>query len=116
MSLLRKAFGRFIKPARRGFLRDDRGTTAIEFGILGIPFFALLGAILETAYVFLAAQILDTAVQDAGRYIRTGQLQKGGYGSGEKDKFRSEVCEGLFGLFDCTKLWVRVETVTSFSS
>ena len=116
MSLLRKAFGRFIRPSRRGLLRDERGTTAIEFGILALPFFALLGATLETAYVFLATQILDTAVQDASRFVRTGQLQNGGFGSGEKDKFRTKICDELYGLFDCTKLWIGVETVTSFSS
>jgi Flp pilus assembly protein TadG len=116
MSVLRKVFGRFIKPARRGFVRDERGTTAIEFGILGVPFFALLGATLETAYVFLAGQILDTAVQDAARYIRTGQLQNGTWGGGEAAKFRTEVCDGLYGLFDCTKLWVGVETVSSFTA
>jgi Flp pilus assembly protein TadG len=116
MSLLRRIFGGFIRPARRGFIRDERGTTAIEFGILGIPFFALLAATLETAYVFLGAQILDTAVQDAARFIRTGQLQNGGFGSTEKDKFRARICDELYSLFDCTKLWIGVETVTNFTS
>ena len=110
MALLRKIFSGFIKPSRRGFLRDERGTTAIEFGILGIPFFALLAAILETSYVFLAGQILDTAVQDSGRFIRTGQMQNGGYGL---DKFKEEVCKGLYGLFDCSQLRINVATVAS---
>ena len=117
MSLLRKVFRRFVKPARGGFVRDERGTTAIEFAILGVPFFALLGATLETAYVFLGAQILDTAVQDASRYVRTGQLQNGNFGNpGEKNKFRQKICDELYGLFDCTKLWVGVETVSSFTA
>ena len=118
MGLLRRVFGGFIKPARRrGFLRDESGTTAIEFGILGIPFFAILAAILETAYVFLAGQILDTAVQDSARFIRTGQIQNGTYTeeSTEAMKFRAEICEGLYGLFDCDKLWIGVETVDSFT-
>jgi Flp pilus assembly protein TadG len=114
MSLLRKVFGGFIKPARgRGFLRDERGTTAIEFAILGVPFFALLGAILETAYVFLAGQILDTAVQDAARYIRTGQAQNASYNVGN---FRTAICNELYGLFDCTKLLINIQPVSDFSS
>jgi len=112
MALFRKVFGRFITPSRRGFLRDERGTTAIEFGILGIPFFALLGAILETSYVFLAGQILDTAVQDAAREIRTGQAQGAGY---DIDDFRDEICGGLYGLFDCTKLLINITPVTNFT-
>jgi Flp pilus assembly protein TadG len=110
MALLRKVFSGFIKPSRRSFLRDERGTTAIEFGILGIPFFALLAAILETSYVFLAGQILDTAVQDSARFIRTGQMQKAGYDLAD---FNQAICDGLYGLFDCTKLRINITTVTS---
>jgi Flp pilus assembly protein TadG len=115
MSALRRIFGRFIKPAHgRGFIRDERGTTAIEFAILGVPFFALLGAILETAYVFLAGQILDTAVQDAGRYIRTGQAQAvSGFNI---SNFRTAICDELYGLFDCSKLRINIQPVTNFSS
>lgn len=112
MALLRKIFSGFIKPSRRGFLRDERGTTAIEFGILGIPFFALLAAILETSYVFLAGQILDTAVQDSARFIRTGQMQKANYDLAD---FNQAICDGLYGLFDCTKLRINITTVSKFS-
>jgi Flp pilus assembly protein TadG len=111
MALLRRIFGGTTKPSRRGFLRNDSGTTAIEFGILGIPFFALLAAILETSYVFLAGQILDTAVQDSARFIRTGQVQD--YNLAD---FNAEICRGLYGLFDCSKLRINIEPVTSFSS
>jgi hypothetical protein len=94
-------------------MADERGTTAIEFAILGIPFFALLAAILETAYVFLAGQILDTAVQDAGRMIRTGQIKaSASYGP---DEFQDAICAGLYGLFDCDGLRINIQTVDSFS-
>jgi Flp pilus assembly protein TadG len=104
-------------PRRRGptgaLLRDERGATAIEFGILAIPFFAIVGAILETALVFLASQILDSAVQDASRLILTGQAQSAHY---TIDNFRTAVCNGLFDLFDCSKLQIKVSTVTNFAS
>ena len=60
---------------RRGFARDDSGVTAIEFGLLALPFFSILGAILETSLVFLSGQVLESAVQDTSRLIRTGQAQ-----------------------------------------
>lgn len=101
---------------RRRFVKDESGTTAIEFGLLGIPFIAILAAILETAYVFLAGQILDTAVQDAARFIRTGQIQGGVWAGGEAAKFRTEICKGLYGLFDCSKLHIIVQTVNNFSA
>ncbi len=101
--------------ARRllSFGRDDRGVTAIEFGLLAIPFFALIGAILETALVFLASQILDAAVGDSSRLIRTGQAQTAGYTAAN---FNTAICNELYGLFDCTKLQVKVSIVSGFAS
>lgn len=118
MAIFWKVLGMFgrLGARRRRFAADERGTTAIEFGLLGIPFFGLLAAILETSYVFLAGQILDTAVQDSARFIRTGQVQGLKYSSAdEAAKLRSEICEGLYNLFDCTKLWISVETVGQFT-
>jgi Flp pilus assembly protein TadG len=89
-------------------VRDERGVTAIEFGLLALPFFALLGAILETSLVFLGAQVLDAAVYDASRQIRTGQAQQARMTA---DGFRSLVCTRLYGLFDCSGLRVNVSVV-----
>lgn len=115
MTLLRRLFRNVVRPSSRraGFIADERGTTAIEFAILGVPFFALVGAILETAYIFLASQILDTAVQDSARLVRTGQTQGNTY---TPEDFRTSICASLYGLFDCSKLWIHVSTVGSFSA
>lgn len=103
-------------PVRRrsgAFAHDERGVTIIEFGILAIPFFALIGATLETAVVFLGSQFLDSAVQDSARLIRTGQAQGNGYTAAN---FRTAICDGLYGLFDCSKLKVKVSVVTNFAN
>jgi Flp pilus assembly pilin Flp len=117
MAILWKLIGTFgrLGLRRRRFASDERGTTAVEFGLLGVPFFGLLAAIVETSYVFLAGQILDTAVQDSARFIRTGQIQGGTWTGGEAKKFRDEICDGLYGLFDCEQLWISVETVGQFT-
>ena len=78
-----------------------------------MPFFAIIGAILETALVFLASQVLDSAVQDASRLIRTGQAQAASF---TIDDFRNSVCDKLFNLFTCSNLQIRVTTVTNFTS
>ncbi len=95
-------------------LRDESAVTAIEFGVLAFPFFAIIGAILQTSVIFLASQVLESAVHDASRAIRTGQAQ----GSGMTlDQFRADVCDRLYGLFpDCAGLHVRVNVVTNFQS
>lgn len=107
-------FGR-LRRRGNGLLVDQRGTTALEFAILAIPFFAIIGAMLETALVFLASQVLDSAVQDASRLILTGQAQNHSYNIGD---FRAAICDHLFGLFgsNCTGLQIRVSTVTDFAS
>ncbi len=102
-----------IRRRGRSFTRDDRGATAIEFGLLSIPFFAIVGAIIETSLLFFAGQVLDSAVQDATRLIRTGAATGSGY---TVANFRTEICDGLYNLFDCNKLRIRVTTISTFSN
>lgn len=109
VSLIGRAMRR--KP-RHGFLRDTRGATAVEIGLLALPFFAIIGAILETSMVFLAGQLLDSGVQDVSRLIRTGQAQAAGQ---NLEKFRTTLCTQLLGLFDCKALHIEVQTFNSFS-
>ncbi len=101
------------RRACRAFVRDERGVTAIEFGILALPFFAIIGAILETAIVFLASQVLDSAVQDSGRLIRTGQAQLNNYTAAD---FQTAICSELFSMFNCANLQIKVSTITDFAS
>lgn len=95
------------------FARDDRGVTAIEFGILALPFFTLILAIIETAMVFLAGQVLDSAVEDASRMVKTGRAQSANY---TIDNFRNLMCGYTFNLFDCTKIVIKVAKISNFTS
>lgn len=108
--------GRALLPRWcRGLARDEQGATLIEFGLLAPFFFAIVGAILETSVVFLSGQILDSAVQDVGRLIRTGQAQ--GTIVSDAD-FREKICSRLYGLFpNCeSNLFVDVQTIANFDS
>lgn len=93
------------------FGRDQNGATAVEVGLLAAPFFLIVGAILETAIVFLSGQVLDSAVQDASRLLRTGQLR-----TATVETFKTTVCEGLYNLFDCDDLHVEVQVLGSFAT
>ncbi|MEX0852503.1 MAG: TadE/TadG family type IV pilus assembly protein [Bauldia sp.] len=77
---------------------DESGATAVEFGIVALPFFALMFAILETALMFFADQALETAVANAARLIRTGQAQQQGFNAND---FKDEICEQVMSLFGC---------------
>lgn len=105
-----KLIARAVKSSR--FSKDETGVTAIEFGLLALPFFAIIGAIMETALVFLASQVLDSAVNDSSRLIRTGQAHVANYDS---VAYRAAICDGLYGLFDCANLKIKVSPVANFS-
>lgn len=102
-----------VRMARR-FVRQQDGVAAVEFAFVAVPFLALTFAILETALVFFAGQTLESAVTDAGRLIMTGQAQTNGW---TKDDFKTQVCNRIFGLFDCVNgVYVDVQTYTSFAA
>lgn len=108
----------WLRASGRGcaLARSESAATAVEFGILALPFFTLIFAILETATVFFAGQILDSAVNDSSRLIRTGQAQTAGY---TVDDYRAAICQGLYGLFDCndhSKLRIKVTEISDFAS
>jgi Flp pilus assembly protein TadG len=97
----------------RRLVRHEDGSTAVEFGLLGIPFFGLMFAIIETALVFFAGQTLETATADASRLIMTGQAQTQSF---DKQKFKDAVCSRIYGLFNCQAgLKLDVRKAASFS-
>jgi Flp pilus assembly protein TadG len=106
-----------IRLARR-FVRHQEGATAVEFALVAAPFLALIFAILETAIVFFAGQTLETAVADSARLIMTGQAQTAttahGVGFNAAD-FKTAVCGRLFAMFNCTNIYVDVQTYSNFS-
>jgi Flp pilus assembly protein TadG len=104
-------------PKPRGWRslgRHQGGAAAIEFGLLAVPFFMIVGATLETALVFLSSQILDSAVQDAARLIRTGQAHAPNF---EREDFRASICQRTYGMFgDCSDMFIDVAPISNFSS
>lgn len=106
--------GRIARTLARKFVRRDDGTALLEFGIVVFPFLALLFAIIETALVFFAGQVLETAVADSARLILTGQAQTQNLNA---STFKNQVCARIFGLFDCQGgLQIDVRTYASFAN
>jgi Flp pilus assembly protein TadG len=95
------------------FIRQRDGATVVEFGLVALPFLGLLFAILQTALVFFAGQVLQTAVTNASRLIMTGQAQTGGYTAAS---FQNAVCAQIVALINCGGIYVNVQTYSSFAS
>lgn len=108
--------GRLLPRRRRNFVRDESGVTVVEFGLLAVPFFSIVVAILETSVVFLAGQVMDSAVQDVSRLIRTGQAQDSNMTAA---RYKELICERVYGLLpDCNtgdNLHVEIQTIDTFS-
>ena len=110
--------GRSDRPSMLArFLRNRLGTTAIEFGLLAIPFLGILLATFDTGVGFFAERNLDAAAQNAARQIRTGAVQAAGVVK-VSDFINTYVCPsgGMLNSFvDCTKLIVDVRTSTTLT-
>lgn len=80
------------------FRRNRDGTAAVEFAIVAAPFFAMMLAIFETAFVFFGELMLETGLQDAARMVRTGQAHEQGF---DENAFRQAVCDNMLGMLSC---------------
>lgn len=96
----------------RFFVKRTDGVVAVEFGLLALPFFTLMFAILETSLLFFAGQALETITADSARLIMTGQAQTQNF---DATKFQEAVCANTKGLFNCaTGIKIDVRKYTAF--
>lgn len=106
-------------PARNGsntrncanLIYDRRGSTALEFGLIAMPFFLLVLGILEYAYGNYVQARLDAVVMQTSRQIMTGYVQQ--QTSGGKpltaQQFHDDImCPKLPALMKCADLYVDV--------
>ncbi|WP_354228476.1 TadE/TadG family type IV pilus assembly protein [Bradyrhizobium sp. F1.4.3] len=114
-----------LRTALYRFRGNRRGSAAVEFALVAPMFFALLFAIIETALMFFAGQVLETVTQNSARVVLTGQAQSGSVTACAVNSvstpctqttFKTYVCSQIPALFDCNSLVVDVESYSSFSS
>ena len=74
------------------FLRDRRGSTAVEFALLAIPFALLVFAILESCIGFAGQEVMANITDDVARQLRTGQLRSADVAG---TKLRDLICDKL---------------------
>jgi Flp pilus assembly protein TadG len=88
-----------VRNAIRRFRRNRRGSAAVEFALVAPVFFALLFAIIETALMFFAGQLLETGTQDSTRLMYTHQAYDTGM---DETAFKTDLCSRIATLFNCT--------------
>jgi Flp pilus assembly protein TadG len=97
----------------RGFRANSKGSVAVEFALLVVPFLSLVFAIFQTSMVHITGELLQTAVSDSSRLIMTGQAQAQAF---DKARFKEEVCKRMPAMVECASmLELDVRTYSSFS-
>ncbi|WP_297799140.1 TadE/TadG family type IV pilus assembly protein [uncultured Brevundimonas sp.] len=99
---------------RAGKRRVREGATAVEFALVAFPFFVLMLAIFEVASILTVSSLLESAVMNSGRLVRTGQIPA----NATKEDFIKEVC-GRMTVFEgacLQRLQLDLQPVASFSN
>lgn len=91
--------------------KNGKGSVAIEFAFIGVPFILMIVGIIEMALMFTAQNLLESSVSTAAREIRTGAVQQG---SGE-DGFIEVLCNSASALIPCEALQYQVVAMEDFS-
>ena len=118
---------RFSRPvagaARPSLLKrflTNEGGASIEFGLLALPFFGLLFAVIEVAWVSFNAEQLQAAVDNAARQVLTGTAQTSNFATAAS--FTSNLLCPSTGKrlvpssWDCSKLFIDIRTASDFAS
>ncbi|WP_430682284.1 TadE/TadG family type IV pilus assembly protein [Mesorhizobium australafricanum] len=97
-----------------GFFSDRRGSTAMEFAMLAIPFALLVFAILESCISFAGQEVMANITDDVARQLRTGQLQKSNV---TESSIKQLICGRLEIMVakDCPGLLVDLREYPSFA-
>lgn len=107
----------FIKRKAQGYKSNRRGSAAIEFALVAMPFILLVVSIIEISIMFAAHSIMIGAVQDAARAVRTGQVQVISDPDEADNFFREQICSHIpIKLVDCNEIQYSVEVLDSFAA
>ena len=102
-----------MKTFRR-FIDNRKGSAAIEFAILALPFLVVIFAIIELAMMYFVDSALDAALHKAVRQVRVGSAKTNAWNI---SNFKTAVCTDLAYSFSCADdLLVRASVITDMSS
>jgi Flp pilus assembly protein TadG len=106
---MRGLLRRLSSKLLRRIIKSESGVAAVEFAMVGGPFFLLMACIIEVGVMNFTEYSIQAAVQQAARTLRTGQAQNLGQTAAQ---FKSKVCEIAGVVVDCGKLTVYVQAAT----
>lgn len=95
------------------FAKDRRGATAVEFAMIAAPFLFLIFGLIEVCMIFIVSSLMEHAVSEAARPLRTGEAQNAAM---SLEEFRQNVCFEFYEILDCSdRLSIDVRTIDGFA-
>lgn len=104
----------FRRRARTASRARRDGSAAVEFAMVATPFFLMIFAVLELGLLFIVDSVLENAVVQASRVVRTGQADVQNLSAAQ---FKSAMCAEM-SVFegDCaSRAEVDVRVLPEFS-
>ena len=106
------------------FTAAAEGVAAVEFALVSVPFLALIGAIVQVAFVIWAGQNFDRTVQNAVRSLFTGQFQIDNSNVSDQAILLQKLNAAMCGsgatkqvtIFDCSSVKLDVSVASSFAA
>ena len=108
---MRRQPRRRLRRRLRRLHGDERGASALEFGLVALPMVLLMGGLLEFAVLLTAASMLDSASLQAARYGATGAQPTDGT---REEMIRGIIEERTFGLVRMDLLEIDTKAYRSF--
>lgn len=113
MFIKSKGAGRGAGGLVRRFSKNEDGFTAVEFGMVAMPFLMMLFGTIGVGLFFFTTFSLENAIEKASRQVRTGQAQSA---NKTTDEFKQDVCNNAPSFVDCAgNLRVQVISNPTFS-
>lgn len=104
---------RWSRKRAKRLAGDRSGVVAIEFILVAPVLFFLLFAILETAFLYLTATVMEGEVAAAARAVRTGLVQQD---ADPAALFEEVLCRNLDNVLDCDKVIFDIRRFDNFET
>ena len=109
-----KKLGSKLAGSLHRFARSESAASAIEFAMVGPVFILIMAVTIESGVMLTTEYVLQSAVTDAARLVRTGQAQSMPL---TQAAFKSKICNTANLIMNCTgAVTVYVRSDTNFQN